>query len=142
MEKVIYKTEEKEIEFKLDLERNTLWTTQSEIAKLFNVGRSWIARNIKDETTNTSTCSYYEQVAPNGKTYKMKHYSLSLILEIGYKIDVNKTLEFKEWTNNLLEQEADKLIDLEWQKLDEEMLRIQTKVDIKVAVDDTELNYL
>jgi hypothetical protein len=45
-------------------------------------------------------------------------------------------------TNNLLEQEADKLIDLEWQKLDEEMLRIQTKVDIKVAVDDTELNYL
>ena len=45
-------------------------------------------------------------------------------------------------TNNLLEQEADKLIDLEWQKLDEEMSRISTKVDIKVAVDDTELSYL
>jgi hypothetical protein len=45
-------------------------------------------------------------------------------------------------TNNLLEQEVDKLIDLEWQKLDEEMSRISTKVEIKVAVDDTELNYL
>jgi hypothetical protein len=49
MEKVIYKTKEIEIELKLDLERNTLWATQNEISKLFNVGRSWIARIIKEE---------------------------------------------------------------------------------------------
>ena len=102
MEKVIYKIEEKEIEFKLDKERNTIWATQSEIAKLFNVGRNWIARIIKEEKKSDSTCSYYEQVAPNGKEYKMKHYSLNLILGIGYKINVNKTLKFKEWANKLL----------------------------------------
>jgi len=101
MKKIIYKKEKKEIEFKLDLERNTIWATQNEMAKLFNVGRSWIARQAKEIGENDSTCSYYEQVAPNGKEYKMKHYSLNLILEIGYKIDVNKTLEFKDWANNL-----------------------------------------
>ena len=102
MKKIIYKIDEKEIELKLDTERNKIWATQAEIAKLFNVGRSWITRQIKEE--NASTCSYYEQVAPNGKAYKMKHYSLEVILEIGYKIDVNKTLEFKEWVNNLIKE--------------------------------------
>ena len=99
---IIYKSEENEVKLKLDLERNKIWASQAEIAKLFNVGRSWITRQIKEE--NASTCSYYEQVAPNGKEYKMKHYSLEVILEIGYKIDVNKTLGFKEWVNNLIKE--------------------------------------
>lgn len=45
-------------------------------------------------------------------------------------------------TNNLLQQATDSLIDLEWQLLDAELARITTKVDIQVAVDDTELQYL
>lgn len=97
MDKIIYKTENKEIEFKLDKERNTIWATQADISKLFDVGRSWIARIVKEGNENDSVCSYYEHTGTDNKTYNVKHYSLDLILEIGYKIDVNKTLEFKEW---------------------------------------------
>ena len=108
MEKIIYKIEEKEIEFKLDLERNTIWATQNEIAKFYNLDRSVIGKHLKEEIQNCasseSVCAKFAQVASNGKEYKMKHYSLELILEIGYKIDVNKTLKFKEWVNSLLEQ--------------------------------------
>ena len=100
--------EDKEIELKLDEERNIVWATQNEIAKLFNVGRNWITRQIKQEEKkeeyNPSVCSYLEHTGPDNKTYNVKHYSLDLILEIGYKIDVNKTLEFKDWVFNLLNQ--------------------------------------
>lgn len=45
-------------------------------------------------------------------------------------------------TNNLLEEQQDALIDMQWQLLDARIERITTKVDIKVAVDDTDLQYL
>ena len=45
-------------------------------------------------------------------------------------------------TNNLLEQQMDSLIDMQWQLMDARIERITTKVDIKVAVDDTDLQYL
>lgn len=45
-------------------------------------------------------------------------------------------------TNNLLQEATDAIIDIQWQLLDSELERITTKVDIQVAVDDTELQYL
>ena len=45
-------------------------------------------------------------------------------------------------TNNLLEQQMDAMVDIQWQLLDQKIERITTKVDIKVAVDDTDLQYL
>ena len=45
-------------------------------------------------------------------------------------------------TNNLLQEATDSIIDIQWQLLDAELERITTKVDIQVAVDDTELQYL
>lgn len=59
--------------------------------------------------------------------------------------DANKKFQaiqqFME-TNNLLQEQADALVDLQWQVLDAELNRITAKVDIKLAVDDTELSYL
>ena len=108
MEKIIYKDEEKEIEMKLDLEKKRVWITQNEIAKIFNLDRSVISKYLIEElkhcTSLEQVCAKFAQVAQNGKEYKMKHYSLEVILEIGYKIDVNKTLEFKEWVNNLIKE--------------------------------------
>ena len=45
-------------------------------------------------------------------------------------------------TNNLLQEATDSIIDIQWSLLDAELERITTKVDIQVAVDDTELQYL
>jgi capsid portal protein len=50
-------------------------------------------------------------------------------------------MKFME-TNNLLQEQMDTLIDMQWQLMDARIERITTKVDIKVAVDDTDLQYL
>ena len=81
-----YKSEGKEIELKLDEERNIIWATQNEIAKFYNLDRSVIAKYLKEEiqncTSSGSVCANFAQVATNGKTYKMKHYSLDLISKL------------------------------------------------------------
>ena len=68
---------------KLDEESSTVWATQREIAKLFDVSINWIARQLKNETLNYSVCSLQEHTGSDGNVYKVKHYSLKLILEIG-----------------------------------------------------------
>ena len=101
-----FKTNNTEIEVKLDLENNTAWLTQNQLAKLFNVSRSWITRQINKEEKNycfaNSVCSDLEHTGNDGKEYLVKHYSLEIILKIGYKIDVDKTLIFKEWIEKKL----------------------------------------
>ena len=92
-----------------------------DVDKEFQFDRNGVIRNF-DEIEEK-----YKKAAEEGDKEALKKFEA-----------IQKYME----TNNLLEQEADKLIDLEWQKLDEEMSRISTKVEIKVAVDDTELNYL
>jgi len=110
-EKLIVKTfklDEKEVEVKIDLDNNTIWMIQNELAKLFDVTRSWITRQIKKELENCddidSVCSNLEHTGTDNKEYKVKHYSLELILKIGYKIDVDKTLKFKELVENTLKE--------------------------------------
>ena len=46
--------------------------------------------NLKKENYDDSVCSYLEHTGTDNKVYNVKHYSLELILEVGYKIDVNK----------------------------------------------------
>jgi len=96
------------MEVKIGLERSIVWMIQNELAKLFDVTRSWITRQIKKELENCddidSVCSNLEHTGTDNKEYKVKHYSLELILKIGYKIDVDKTLKFKEWVENTLKE--------------------------------------
>lgn len=83
---VTYKNEEREMQVKLDSYNNTIWATPADIAKLYNVGRNWITRQItieeKKETFNESVCSKREHTGCDGKVYKVKHYLLDLIIEI------------------------------------------------------------
>jgi len=96
------------MEVKIGLERSIVWMIQNELAKLFDVTRSWITRQIKKELENCddidSVCSNLEHTGTDNKEYKVKHYSLELILKIGYKIDVDKTLKFKELVENTLKE--------------------------------------
>ena len=96
-----FKTNNTEIEVKLDLENNTVWLTQNQLAKIFNLDRSVIAKYLKNEmhaySKIDSVCAKFAHTGNDGKEYLVKHYSLEIILKIGYKIDVDKTLIFKEW---------------------------------------------
>ena len=47
-ELIIYQGKNGEIEFKGDIQKETLWATQSQISDLFGVDRSVITKHIKD----------------------------------------------------------------------------------------------
>ena len=88
---------------------NTVWLTQKDIASLFETTRQNIGlhiKNIIDEgVLNSSVCKFFLPTASDGKTYKTKIYNLDMIVEIGNRIDSNRTKRFREWSVNVLNEE-------------------------------------
>lgn len=87
---------------------NDVWLTQKSIGQLFDVDRSVIAKHLKNvfesgELSQDSTCAKFAQVADNRKTYQYKFYSLSAIIAVGYRINSNRAMQFRQWATKVLE---------------------------------------
>ncbi|MBQ8292255.1 MAG: virulence RhuM family protein [Bacilli bacterium] len=107
IEIIKYKTNDYELDVRVDYERNTIWLNQEQIVKLFNRDKSVISRHIKNslnELDEASVVAENATVVSNGKTYNIKYYNLEIIKLIGYKIDRIKIKEFNEWVIKVLDE--------------------------------------
>lgn len=87
---------------------NDVWLSQKAIAQLFDVGRSAVVKHLRNifesgELNEGSTCAKMEQVANNGKKYQYKYYSLAAIIAVGYRINSQRAMEFRQWATNVLD---------------------------------------
>ena len=85
-----------------------VWLTQKAMGELFDVDRSVIGKHLKKvfedgELDEGSTCAKIAQVADNGKTYQYKFYSLSAIIAVGYKVNSQRAIQFRQWATKVLD---------------------------------------
>lgn len=85
-----------------------VWLTQKAISMLFDVDRTVVTKHLKNifetsELDENSTCANFAQVADNGKTYQYKFYSLSAIIAVGYRINSQRALQFRQWATKVLD---------------------------------------
>ena len=105
----IYQAPNGEIEFKGDLEHETVWASLEQIAKLFGRDKSGISRHIKniftsDELEKDSVVAKIATTANDGKTYQVNYYNLDMILSIGYRVDSKEATVFRKWANSILKK--------------------------------------
>ena len=101
-------------EFSLDVNvspsEDTVWLTQEEMALLFNVDRTRIARHINNiyldgELSRDSTCAENAHMGTLGaQVYKTKIYNLDMIISVGYRIKSKRGMLFRRWANQILKQ--------------------------------------
>ena len=85
-----------------------VWLTQKAMGELFDIDRSVVAKHLKKiytdgEQDESSTCAKFAQVADNGKTYQYKFYSLSAIIAVGYKVNSQQAIQFRQWATKVLD---------------------------------------
>lgn len=90
------------------VQEGDVWLTQKAIAELFDIGRPAITKHLKaiyesGELSESSTCSKMEQVADNGKTYHYNFYSLSAIIAVGYRVNSQRAIQFRQWATKVLD---------------------------------------
>lgn len=108
-ELILYQAEDGRAAIHLRAEGGTVWLTQAEIAELFATTKQNVslhARNIlKDgELSQRSVVKESLTTAKDGKRYRVKWYSLPMILAIGYRVRSPRGTQFRQWaTANLSE---------------------------------------
>src|SRR5574344_970750 len=120
------------------VQNNDVWLTQASIAKLFGVDRSVVTKHLKTvfsdkEVEELSVCANFAQTADDGKTYNYKFYGLKAVIAVGYKINSQAAVEFRQWATRVLETFAKQGYVLDKQRLENGQIFDESYFDHLVA---------
>lgn len=119
------------IEVKLDVEYDTVWLTQQQIADLFGVKQPAISKHLNNifregELDKNSVHSILEYTATDGKVYKTQFYNLDAILSVGYRVNSINATAFRRWATGVLKEHL-----LRGYSVNQQFLAIQRQIDIR-----------
>ena len=103
---------EGEANINVRVEGETVWLTQAGMADLYQTTPQNITIHIKSiyedgELDESATCKDYLQVQTEGKRQvrrSLKHYSLEMVLAIGYRVRSQRGTLFRQWATQRLEE--------------------------------------
>ena len=90
-------------------EDENIWLTQRMMATLYDVGLPTINEHIKkiyadSELEETATIRNFRIVQMEGSrqvTRDTKHYSLQMIIAVGFKVNSERAVQFRKWVNQI-----------------------------------------
>ncbi len=91
----------------VQLEKETVWLAQRQMAKLFNTDRSVITKHIRNifttkELDKKAVCANFAHTAEDGKVYQTQFYNLDVIISVGYRVNSKRGTQFRIWATNVL----------------------------------------
>lgn len=108
----IYQAPEGGIVFDIDVESETIWATQTQIAQLFGVDKTVISRHLRniyqeEELEEAKTCQKRNEFRKEGNRQvqrEVKRYNLDAIISVGYRVNSMKATKFRVWSNKILKE--------------------------------------
>jgi prophage maintenance system killer protein len=103
----IYRSPDGNIELNVKLENNTVWLTQSQMAKLFGKDQSVIARHISNAFKEKEVTEESNMQILHNTQYKFrptKIYNLDVIISVGYRVKSRQGVAFRRWASAILKQ--------------------------------------
>lgn len=106
---VMYEHANGQVELRADVEHDTIWATQEQIASLFDASKQTISRHLlrifaEQELHENSVVKEYLTTAQDGKKYKVQHYNLDAIIAVGYRVNSKKATQFRIWATGVLRE--------------------------------------
>lgn len=144
---ILYKNK---VEVRLDKE--TVWLTQAQIAKLFGIKRPAITKHLSNifkskELEKKSACSILEHTATDSKIYKTKFYNLDAIISVGYRVNSTRATQFRIWATNVLRnhlvdgytinEKRLKVAEHKYQELQRSLKLLGNVIDLETISDET-----
>ena len=135
-EVVLYQPDEK-MSLEVQLDADTVWLTQQQIAQLFGVQKAAISKHMKniflsEELIYDRVVSKMETTASDGKHYQVDYYNLDMILSIGYRVNSANATRFRQWATSVLRQHL-----LQGYSINRQLVAVQEHVDERfVRIED------
>ena len=109
---ILYQTEDGRTRIQCRFEDESIWLTQALIAELFQVTPQNVTLHLKGiyeegELEEEATCKEYLQVRSEGGrqvSRRLRHYDLSAILAIGFRVRSLRGTQFRQWATARLSE--------------------------------------
>lgn len=104
---MVFETADGEARVDVRLERESVWLTQGQMADLFGRERSVITKHIRNvfqegELDDKAVCTRFAHTADDGKSYRVEHYNLDVIISVGYRVKSQRGTQFRIWATRAL----------------------------------------
>lgn len=86
-----------------------IWMTQKMIGILYGIETQTVNYHLKkifldSELEENSVIRKFRITANDGKTYQTKHYNLSAIIGVGYKVNSEQAVQFRKWATQIVNE--------------------------------------
>lgn len=101
---VLFESNDREVTIPVNLDSQTVWLTQAQMAQLFDRSIGVVSRNIKNvfaegELEQKSNLHILQKCSSDRPTTL---YSLDVIISVGYRVKSQRGVEFRRWATNVL----------------------------------------
>ena len=91
---------------RLRYEDENIWLTQKMMATLYDVDVRTVNYHVKkifsdSELQEDSVIRKFRITAADGKSYSTNHYSLEMIIAVGFKVNSERAVQFRKWVNQI-----------------------------------------
>lgn len=132
----IYQTKDKQAQVKVNFQEETVWLTQTQMAELFDKGRTTINEHIQNifkenELEENMVCRNFRHTtqhgAIKGKTQEVnvKYYNLDVIISVGYRVKSKQGTQFRQWATQRLKDHLVKGYTLNEKRLQQVLQNMQ-----------------
>ncbi|HFI0168268.1 TPA: virulence RhuM family protein [Streptococcus suis] len=109
---LIYRAENDQEKANVIVSDETIWASQKEMARLFDVGVPAISKHLKNifeegELDEGATISKMETVQTEGTREVIRqvdYYNLDAIISVGYRVNSQKATKFRQWATTVLRE--------------------------------------
>ena len=106
---LLYQSIDGKIKLDVELQQETVWLNQNQMAQLFDKSKSTISEHItnifKDgELMEDSVVRNSRTTALDGKNYDTLNYNLDVIISVGYRVKSKQGTQFRIWATSRLKE--------------------------------------
>ncbi|MEX2163179.1 MAG: virulence protein RhuM/Fic/DOC family protein [Sulfuricaulis sp.] len=117
------------------LDRETVWLSLAQIARLFGRDKSVISRHLSNifrsgELRRGSVVAENATTAADGKTYQVEYFSLDAILSVGYRVNSKRGTQFRIWATRTLKDHLVKGYTLNRQRLEQNAKELEAALTL------------
>lgn len=104
---ILFQTEDGQARIEVRLVNETVWLSAGQMADLFQRDKSVISRHIQNvfeegELKRDPVVAFFATTAADGKTYQVEHFSLDVVISVGYRVKSQRGTQFRLWATRQL----------------------------------------
>ena len=131
---VIFRAKDGRTCLEVNLQRETVWLSQAQLATLFDTERSVITKHIRNvfQTKELDRESNVQKMHIAGSDKPVAFYALDLILSVGYRVNSKRGTQFRIWATQVLRDHLLKGYTVNERRLREQVTRLK---ELQATVD-------